>query len=267
MFARASAYDHDIRVTRISPAAGCDASYEAEIAGASNVAPQGGYLLAVVFNAVLTYFAGQGQGRPVSMDVSFMNPSTTGPCRIDLSLISAGRSTTVARATLYQPAAKSPRVQAVVTMASPGGPFVPPHRTTPDWSLPIKSSLTHFVPPAGALDLADFYIAEPEGGDGDKESLGWGELRGRLCDDWKAVAVFLDWISFPSRPTKSEAPTAPSLLLGPDHEIHALFHAAPPAGNTGIMVHHVAVPDLDRDHHVVDGELRDKDGRLLVTLR
>ncbi|RKO85595.1 hypothetical protein BDK51DRAFT_50568 [Blyttiomyces helicus] len=71
-----NAYDADTRVTRIPPAAGADASYSAVITDRwfAGSVPHGGYIVAIVFNAILTHFEGEGQGTPLSLDISYLSP-------------------------------------------------------------------------------------------------------------------------------------------------------------------------------------------------
>ncbi|RKO83120.1 thioesterase-like superfamily-domain-containing protein [Blyttiomyces helicus] len=274
-----SLYDQDTRVTRIAPAPGADASYAGEVAPRwfAGSVPHGGYIIAITFNAILTHFEAEGQGTPLSLDISYFNPSTAEPCRIDIKILKPGRTSTVAEAAFYQPSSPKARVHVLVTMTSsttgPSLTLARPAGTIP-WTLPPPAQCTRFFAPdyaarAKGTSMTDnvVFLAAHNGENeqGVAESRGWCELPGRACDDWRSMGIFLDWISPPL--WNLPKGTLPYNCWVPTLEIHALFHAPPSAGNHSLQARHVAITDVNDGRHVVDGEVRDQAGKLLVSMR
>ncbi|RKO88424.1 thioesterase-like superfamily-domain-containing protein [Blyttiomyces helicus] len=237
----------------------------------------GGYILAILLNATLTHFESEGQGTPLALDISYLSPSSAGPCRIDIKLLKPGRTSSVAQVTLWQPNSKSPRVHAIATMTSAtSGPTLQLQRagSSQDWSLPPPHLCSKFVIPAFALppkggcmlDNVDYLAADNgESYRGVAESRGWCRLPGRMCDDWRATGIFLDWIVPPIQNLPKG--TLPYACWVPTLEIHAVFHQPPREGNMSFQARHVAISDINDGRHVVDGEVRDEEGRLLISMR
>ncbi|RKO85646.1 thioesterase-like superfamily-domain-containing protein [Blyttiomyces helicus] len=276
-------YDQDTRVTRIAPAPGVDASYAGEVSDRWFVGsvPHGGYICAILFNAILTHFEAEGQGTPLSLDISYFNPSTAEPCRIDITILNPGRNSTVAQVAFYQPSSPNPRVHVLATMTSsttgPSLSLARPSGAVP-WSLPDPSQCTRFVlpdyarPPKGSsmLDHVGYLAADNgESERGVAESRGWCNLPGRPCDDWRSMVIRDSEESGTKARTLGNLPkgTLPYACWVPTLEIHALFHAPPSAGNLSFQARHVAITDVNDGRHVVDGEVRDEEGNLLVSMR
>ncbi len=91
--------DRGIAVERLAPreyAAALDGGWV--VGGGLN----GGYLLAVLGNAIRTELTEAGQPDPVSVSAYYLSPSVPGPARVRVRLVRGGRSRSTVSATLVQ---------------------------------------------------------------------------------------------------------------------------------------------------------------------
>jgi hypothetical protein len=107
-------FDRSIAVTALA-----DGTYAADLDGGWVVGGgvNGGYLLAVIGNAVKESLTGTGHGDPFSVSAHYLSASVPGPATVETRLVRAGRRFSTVAATLVQEigGARMPRISALAT--------------------------------------------------------------------------------------------------------------------------------------------------------
>lgn len=252
-----SRFDADTRTRRVG-----DAAWAGQVHSAwGNANPNGGYLLAIVADALR-----QASPHPdcLSVTAHYLRPGLPGqPCTVEVSLLRSGRQTGTARATLVQDGeARIEVIAALGTLGEPGEPeLMPPmpRIAPPDECLPRAHGASGA--PLPILDVLDIRLppdqVEP-GAAGRAELTCWIRFRDGRAPDARACLLFVDTF-----------PNAVVGLLGrfawiPTVELTAHLRRRPVAG---WMLGQVRTIDLVDGRLIEDCLLWDASGHLVAQSR